>query len=122
MDGVSHQGRAKARVARAVVALCAVAALLLMPPAAAGQARFDQNGVLFVHGFVGTGAQFESQKLRFTSNGYPEGWVDAIDYDSTFATESRSQVHTRIDQMVAELKQRTGRPKVDILGHSLGTS
>jgi pimeloyl-ACP methyl ester carboxylesterase len=75
-----------------------------------------------VHGFVGSAAQFESQKMRFMSNGYPERWIDAIDYDSTFATESRSQVHTRIDQLVANLKGRTGRPKVDILGHSLGTS
>src|SRR5215216_2838177 len=122
MERVRDQARVKARAAGAVGALCAVVVLLLMPTVATGQERFDQNGVLFVHGFVGTGAQFESQKLRFMSNGYPDGWVTAIDYDSTFATESRSQVHARIDQMVAELKQRTGRPKVDILGHSLGTS
>ena len=107
-----------------VASVCAVAGLLLAAPIAQAQAQssFDQNGVLFVHGFVGTGAQFESQKLRFMSNGYPERWVDAIDYDSTFATESRSQVHARIDGLIAELKQRTGRPKVDLLGHSLGTS
>ena len=104
-------------------AACLVLALLLVgSPAATAQERFDQNGVIFVHGFVGTGAQFESQKLRFMSNGYPESWIEAIDYDSTFATESRSDVHARIDRLVAEMKQRTGRPKVDILGHSLGTS
>jgi pimeloyl-ACP methyl ester carboxylesterase len=99
-----------------------VAGLLVAVPAAHAQGGFDQNGVLFVHGFVGSGAQFESQKMRFMSNGYPDGWVTVIDYDSTFGTESRSQVHQRIDQLVADLKQRTGRPKVDILGHSLGTS
>lgn len=107
---------------RWVASLCAVAGLLLAAPLAQAQSSFDQNGVLFVHGFVGTGSQFESQKLRFMSNGYPERWVDAIDYDSTFATESRAQVHTRIDGLIAELKRRTGRPKVDLLGHSLGTS
>ena len=105
-----------------VASVCAVAALLLGAPTAEAQPSFDQNGVLFVHGFVGTGGQFESQKLRFMSNGYPERWIDTIDYDSTFATESRAQVHERIDALVAGLKQRTGRPKVDLLGHSLGTS
>ena len=98
------------------------ALLLAGAPAASAQERFDQNGVIFVHGFVGTGGQFESQKLRFTSNGYPESWVEGIDYDSTFATESRADVHARIDRLVADMKQRTGRPKVDILGHSLGTT
>jgi pimeloyl-ACP methyl ester carboxylesterase len=108
--------------ARLVALACAVVGLLAAAPAAGAQSGFGQNGVLFVHGFVGTGAQFESQKMRFMSNGYPRRWVTAIDYDSTFATESRSQVHARIDQMVADLKQVTGRPKVDILAHSLGTS
>lgn len=118
----SAGGRTRASVARLVASATVVAGLLLAAPAADAQSGFDQNGVLFVHGFVGSGAQFESQKLRFTSNGYPESWIAAIDYDSTFASESRSQVHTRIDQLVAQLKERTGRPKVDILGHSLGTS
>src|SRR5215218_4221353 len=99
---------------RLVVVACAVAMLLLGASTATAQERFDQNGVIFVHGFVGTGAQFESQKLRFMSNGYPEGWIEAIDYDSTFGTESRPDVYARIDRLVAELKQRTGRPKVDI--------
>ena len=107
---------------RFVASACAVAGLLVAAPAAGAQTGFDQNGVLFVHGFVGSAGQFESQKMRFMSNGYPERWITAIDYDSAFATESRSQVMARIDQFVAELKQRTGRPKVDILGHSLGTS
>jgi hypothetical protein len=107
---------------RLVGMACALAALVLAPSVAVAQERFDQNGVIFVHGFVGTGAQFESQKMRFMSNGYPEGWVEAIDYDSTFATESRADVYARIDRMVADLQQRTGRPKVDILGHSLGTT
>src|SRR5918992_1554490 len=107
---------------RSVVVVLIAAGLALAAAPSAHAQSFDQNGVIFVHGFVGSGAQFESQKLRFTSNGYPESWVTAIDYDSTFGSESRSQVHTRIDQLVAELKERTGRPKVDILGHSLGTS
>ncbi|MDQ3933118.1 MAG: alpha/beta hydrolase [Actinomycetota bacterium] len=100
---------------------CAVSGLLFAAPAAEAQV-FHQNGVLFVHGYVGSGAQFESQKMRLMSNGYPESWVTAIDYDSLFASESRSDVYARIDRLVAELEERTGRPQVDILGHSLGTT
>ena len=110
-------------IARGIVAAATVVSVLAFAaPAAQAQAGFDQNGILFVHGFVGSAGQFETQKMRFASNGYPERWIDGIDYDSTFATESRSQVHQRIDAMIAELKQRTGRAKVDLLGHSLGTS
>jgi pimeloyl-ACP methyl ester carboxylesterase len=78
--------------------------------------------VIFVHGFFGSGAQFESQKMRLTSNGYPERYIRDLEYDSTFGTESRQMVFTRLDALVAELKQQTGKAKVDILGHSLGTS
>jgi pimeloyl-ACP methyl ester carboxylesterase len=108
---------------RSVALAFVVVGLLLAPaPAAQAQASFDQNAVIFVHGFVGSGAQFESQKMRFTSNGYPESYIRVLEYDSTFGTESRSQVHARLDQLIAELKQHTGRSQVDILGHSLGTS
>ena len=60
--------------------------------------------------------------MRLTSNGYPERYVRDLEYDSTFGTESRQMVFTRLDALVAELKQQTGKAKVDILGHSLGTS
>ena len=110
------------RVRRLGALVVVLAAALVAAPAAHAQQSFHQNAMIFVHGFVGSGAQFESQKMRFMSNGYPDGWIEVVDYDSTFATESRQQVFARIDQLVAELKQRTGRPKVDVLGHSLGTS
>src|SRR4051794_30451027 len=99
------------------------AALLLSSAQPAGaRATFDQNPVLFVHGIEGSGAQFESQKMRFTSNGYPEAWIDAVDYDSTRAVGDKRQVDAQIDQKIAELKRRTGRSKVDVVAHSLGTS
>ena len=100
----------------------AFVALLFAVPAAEAAPSANQRAVIFVHGFFGSGAQFESQKMRFTSNGYPEPYIRDLEYDSTFGTESRQMVFARLDQLVAELKQRTGKPKVDILGHSLGTS
>src|SRR4051794_32368884 len=102
------------------VALAIAGAILFAP--AAGAQSFNQNPVLFVHGIEGSGAQFESQKMRFMSNGYPERWIDAVDYDSTRAVGDKSEVDSQIDQKIADLKQRTGRSQVDVVAHSLGTS
>jgi hypothetical protein len=100
--------------------LAIAAAILLLAPSTA-QARFAHNGIIFVHGIEGTGGQFESQKMRFMSNGYPASWFDEVDYDSTRAVADKSEVNQQIDQAIAAMKRRTGRPKVDIVAHSLGT-
>jgi pimeloyl-ACP methyl ester carboxylesterase len=105
-----------------VVSALAAATLLLSGATAANAAGFNQNPILFVHGIEGSGAQFESQKLRFTSNGYPEAWIDEVDYNSTRAVGDKSEVHQQIDNAITGLKQRTGRAKVDVVAHSLGTS
>jgi hypothetical protein len=109
-------------VFRLLTATLACAALLLVAvqPAAA-QSGFGHNPVLFVHGIEGSGSQFESQKMRFMSNGYPEAWVDELDYDSTRAVGDKSEVDSQIDAKIAALKQRTGKSKVDVVAHSLGT-
>ncbi|HEV2061819.1 MAG TPA: hypothetical protein VGR12_03120, partial [Solirubrobacteraceae bacterium] len=109
------------RVARCTLAVAVAAVTLVAGAPAAGAASFDQDPVLFVHGIEGSGAQFESQKMRFESNGYPGAWIDAVDYDSTRAVGDKSQVHAQIDQKIEELKQRTGRARVDVVAHSLGT-
>ena len=60
--------------------------------------------------------------MRFTSNGYPSSYVRTVDYDSLFTVNTREDVYAKIDALVAELQQQTGKAKVDILGHSLGTT
>ena len=81
-----------------------LAALLCAAPPAGAVPASKQRAVIFVHGFFGSGAQFESQKMRLTSNGYHERYVRDLEYDSTFGTESRQMVFTRLDALVAELK------------------
>jgi pimeloyl-ACP methyl ester carboxylesterase len=109
-------------IASALAAVC----LLLVVPAAPGKpntpSSFEQNPILFVHGIEGSGAQFESQKMRFMSNGYPASWFDEIDYNSTRAVADKSEVDQQIDAAIAALKQRTGKSQVDVVAHSLGTS
>jgi pimeloyl-ACP methyl ester carboxylesterase len=116
----------KASAIRFVAAALVLAWLLVAAPVAGAkpksQPAFGQNPILFVHGIEGSGAQFESQKMRFMSNGYPQRWFDEVDYNSTRAVADKSEVHQQIDDAIAALKQRTGRSKVDVVAHSLGTS
>ena len=84
-----------------------------------------------MHGFEGSGSQFESQKMRLTGNGYPDSYVTVFEYNSlefASALESGSsvqaqeqQLFAQMDQLVAHVKAITHRHKVDLLGHSLGT-
>ena len=105
-----------------VSALAGVALMSAGASAADAAPTFKQNPILFVHGIEGSGAQFESQKMRFMSNGYPAGWFDEVDYNSTRAVADKSEVHRQIDDAIAALEQRTGKPQVDVVAHSLGTT
>ena len=114
--------RAGGWIVRLLLATCAAAALPLAAVPAANAVNLKRNGIIFVHGIEGSGAQFESQALRFTSNGYSPAWIDEVDYNSTRAVGDKSQVFEQIDAAVAAMKARTHRPQVDIVAHSLGTS
>src|SRR5712691_8794866 len=109
---MSRERLRKARTLCFIVSALAAAALLLSGATAADAASsFKQNPILFVHGIEGSGAQFESQKMRFMSNGYPDPWIDEVDYNSTRAVGDKSEVDQQIDEAIAALKQRTGRPR-----------
>jgi pimeloyl-ACP methyl ester carboxylesterase len=98
-------------------------------PEAGAHDRHPEHGphahvrpVIFVHGFTGSGAQFETQAERLTSNGYPIDLVDVHEYDSLFGSITMAQVWDGLDQRISTLLDRSGADKVDLLGHSLGTS
>jgi len=97
---------------------------LLSTPANAGhyKHKFPYNPVIFVHGGSGSGAQFESQAMRFTSNGYPQNYIHVLEYDSSSIATIMSQVWANLDQLIADLQNEFGVDQVDILGHSLGTT
>src|SRR5215210_4870115 len=121
-EGVRVKGQAGV-LGRFVIAAVVAATLFAVGPATAGAAtRFAYNPVLFVHGIEGSGAQFESQKLRFVRSGCAGTGFDEVDYSSTRAVADKSEVHQQIDAAVAALKQRTGKSQVDVVAHSLGTS
>ena len=109
---------------RTFIAILAAAGLLAAAPAALAHGGHHKRltPMIFLHGGAGSGGQFESQAQRFTSNGYPQSYIRVVEYDSTFGVDTREDVYARLDAAVADLKKQTGRPKVDLLGHSLGTT
>ncbi|XVQ08251.1 alpha/beta fold hydrolase [Spirillospora sp. CA-255316] len=115
------------RGTRRLPALLAALALLLgAMPAFAGSAAAERvrqavRPIVFVHGFFGSGSQFQTQAKRFAANGYPATHIEGHDYDSLFANNSMEQVHTALDQRISRLKAATGADKVELVGHSLGT-
>ena len=107
---------------RLLLGALATGALMLAAVPAAYAGTFERRPVLIVHGFESAGSNFASQAMRFESNGYPHGWVEEIDYDSTAAVANHEEVNKQIDEAIAALKQRTGKSQVDLIGHSEGTS
>src|SRR5262245_45722650 len=71
--------------------------------------------VVFVHGFSGSAQQYETQALRWASNGYPKP-VTGI--DRLFVGFQLAHLDAFIDALLAE----TGDTKVYVVGHSAGTA
>ena len=87
-----------------------------------GSCQRDLNPIVFVHGGSGSGGQFESQAMRFASNGYPPEYIRVLEYDSASISTILPDVHAALDDLIAELQAQTGRQQVDLMGHSLGTT
>ncbi len=86
--------------------------------------------MIFVHGYTGSAAQYEWQAMRFASNGYPQNYLNAFEYNSVlwggifgppnipFQTATLAALDARINAIL----QQTGADKVELLGHSQGTA
>lgn len=75
--------------------------------------------IIFVHGGAGSGAQYQSQAMRFASNGYPADHIRVFDYDSSNPDPEILQpaLDAFIDGILAEFNV----DQVYMLAHSLGT-
>lgn len=89
--------------------------------------------IIFVHGQNGAGDQFERQWMHFTSNGYPPSWVVPFDYNTAVRGGGprrgerpegpyKSGTTDDLDAFVDAVRKRTGFDKVNLVGHSRGTS
>jgi hypothetical protein len=116
-------GGVAARAPRCLVGGVAACVLVLTSAAAAAASTYERRPVLFVHGVESAGSNFASQEMRFESNGYPHGWVEALDYNSLGAAAENynGEVEEQIEKAIEGLKQRSGKSQVVVVGHSEGT-
>ncbi len=80
--------------------------------------------IVFVHGYAGSAAQFESQAMRFTSNGYPAKYITAYEYDTSKGLTPQfpiEEINAGLDEFIDVVLKDTSADKVDLAGHSLGT-
>jgi Ca2+-binding RTX toxin-like protein len=73
--------------------------------------------IVYVHGGAGSGAQYETQAMRFSSNNYPNV-VRAIDRTSSVSATLNPMLDAFFDGVMAE----TGDSQIYVVAHSLGTS
>jgi pimeloyl-ACP methyl ester carboxylesterase len=74
--------------------------------------------VVFVHGQSGSAQQFESQAMRFTSNGYPADVLFAFEYSTAVSENPLGD----LDAFIADVLASTGAAQIYAVGHSRGTS
>jgi Predicted acetyltransferases and hydrolases with the alpha/beta hydrolase fold len=77
--------------------------------------------VIFVHGYAGTADQFETQAMRFVSNGFPASYISGYEWNTNLDAAD-PQVQSGLDAYIDSVLQQTGADKVDLLGHSKGTT
>jgi pimeloyl-ACP methyl ester carboxylesterase len=112
---MSRRHRARRAVA-ALFATVTVAGLTATAPAApAGADHEPALPIVFVHGFSGSAQQYETQAMRFASNGYPNV-VTAVDRNS-LAPADFDALDAFFDNVMAE----TGSDQIYAVGHSQGT-
>jgi len=116
-------GSVVARAPKWLVGGVAAGVLVLACASAAVASTYERRPVLFVHGVESAGSNFASQEMRFESNGYPHGWVEALDYNSLGAAAENynGEVEEQIEKAIEGLKQRSGKSQVVVVGHSEGT-
>lgn len=74
--------------------------------------------IVFVHGQSGSAQQFETQAMRFTSNGYSQELLYAFEYNTLLPTNPLPE----LDEFVDEVRAETGAEQVYAVGHSRGTT
>jgi len=111
-----------------ILFIALVLALALVVPSAAyakvcPELPSSVRPIVFVHGMSGSALQFESQALRFASNGWPADLLFAFEYDTGIPdVEGSTARMARLDAFIDDVLAETGADKVYLMGHSRGTS
>jgi pimeloyl-ACP methyl ester carboxylesterase len=82
------------------------------PAGAAPAQAAEPVPVVFVHGYFGSGAQYRTQAMRWTSNGFPAERIRAFDYNVD---------SSGLDAFIDGVREEFDVDKVNVVAHSLGT-
>jgi len=74
--------------------------------------------ILFVHGYLGSSANWETMKQRFRDDGWQD--FELYSYNYSFIT-SNATTAAEIRSQVDDIISKTGAAKVDIIAHSMGS-
>jgi triacylglycerol lipase len=73
--------------------------------------------ILFVHGYSGSGSNWDTMAGRFRDDGWPADHLDQWSYNSAQSNATTAQQLSReVDSLLAS----TGAAKVDVVTHSMG--
>lgn len=113
-------------VSRRVAGICVLLATafgfaLSETASAAGGKQEAPLPIIFVHGNSGSAQQFESNAMRFVSNGFPQNRLFVLEYDTSIDPLQNEHAHVALDALIARVKAKTGAPKVNVMAHSRGT-
>jgi pimeloyl-ACP methyl ester carboxylesterase len=76
---------------------------------------------IFVHGFGGSASVYQSQAMRFSSNGVRSERLLGFEYNSSSQAGVAAAIPA-LDVFVDEARARFGVDRVNLVAHSLGTS
>jgi triacylglycerol lipase len=73
--------------------------------------------IVFVHGYGGSGSNWNTMINRFKADGYTTSELYAWSYNSS---QSNTVIAAQLTTYVEQVRSRTGAAKVDIVAHSMG--
>lgn len=80
---------------------------------------FDEDPVVFVHGYMVSSSEWNTMLQRFRDAGYPAEALFAIDFRSSLDSHL-THARDELPPYVASALQQTGAARVDIVAHSAG--
>lgn len=82
--------------------------------------------LIFVHGTAGSASQYQTQAMRFSSNGYPDDHILAFEYSTAGAAEVNraltGQLSPDLDTFIDRVLGELDAEQVYLACHSLGTA
>lgn len=81
--------------------------------------------LIFVHGLAGSASQYQTQAMRFASNGYPADHILTFEYNTAGIPEitraAAGELSPDLDVLIDEALAELGAEQVYLVCHSLGT-